>query len=74
MIQRKQRKVNKNKHEEVKKLLDECYVTAKEVADFYGVKASTVWKWVREGKLPAYRIGKGRNYRFKLSELPKLMS
>ena len=54
--------------------MDECYVTAKEVADFYGVKASTVWKWVREGKLPAYRIGKGRNYRFKLSELPKLMS
>ena len=71
MIHRKLRKVNKNKQEGGKKLLEERYVTVKEVAAYYGVKPQTVWKWIREGKIPAYRIGKGRNYRLKLSELPK---
>lgn len=51
--------------------MEERYVTVKEVAAYYGVKPQTVWKWIREGKIPAYRIGKGRNYRLKLSELPK---
>lgn len=51
--------------------MEERYVTAKVVADYYGVTVSTIWKWIREGKLPVYRIGKGRNYRLKLSELPK---
>lgn len=51
--------------------MEERYVTAKVVADHYEVCVQTIWKWVREGKLPAYRIGRGRNYRFRLSELPK---
>lgn len=52
--------------------MDEKYVSAKDVATHYGVNIQTVWKWVRIGKIPAYRIGNGRNYRFKISELPKL--
>jgi excisionase family DNA binding protein len=65
--------VNKKQQENKggEKLLEERYVTVKEVAAYYGVKPQTVWKWIREGKIPAYRIGRGRNYRLKLSELPK---
>ena len=51
--------------------MDEKWVKAKDVATHYDVNIQTVWKWVREGRIPAYKIGKGRNYRFKLSELPK---
>lgn len=49
--------------------MEERYVSAKEVAQAYGVKVTTVWKWIRDGKIPAYRLGK--MYRMKLSELPK---
>lgn len=49
--------------------MEECYVSARTVAERYGVTVQTVWNWVKSRKIPAYKIG--RNYRFKLSELPK---
>jgi len=49
--------------------LDEPYVSTRDVAKIYGVKVTTVCRWIREGKIPAYRLGK--LYRMKLSELPK---
>lgn len=50
-------------------LLEERYISTREVAKVYGVKVSTVTRWIREGKIPAYKLGKF--YRMKLSELPK---
>ena len=38
-----------------------------EVADRYGVKAFTVWEWIRTGKLGACKIGK--EYRISESHL-----
>ena len=37
------------------------FYTCKDVADRYGVKVTTVWEWIRTGKLKAVHIG--RNYR-----------
>lgn len=34
------------------------FYTCEEVADLYRVKKTTVWAWIREGKLFAVRIGK----------------
>lgn len=34
------------------------FYTCEEVAEMYRIKVSTVWTWVREGKLKAVRIGK----------------
>lgn len=51
--------------------MDEPYLTAKEVAAHYGVKVQTIWKWIKQGKIPAYKLG-SRIYRFKRSELPIL--
>lgn len=39
-----------------------------EVAERYGVKVTTVWEWIRIGKLAAIAIG-GKRYRVKESDL-----
>ena len=31
---------------------------AEEVAALLGVKESTIWRWCREGRLPALKVGK----------------
>lgn len=36
--------------------------TPAEVAEMYCVKKDTVWSWIRNGQLMAYRVG-GRLYR-----------
>ncbi|MGN0787082.1 MAG: helix-turn-helix domain-containing protein [Christensenellales bacterium] len=36
----------------------EKFLNCKQVAARYGVKVSTVWEWIREGKLQAIKIGK----------------
>ncbi len=45
----------------------ENYITCREAAEVLGVTVETVWRWVRDRKIPAYRIG--RIYRLKLSEI-----
>jgi excisionase family DNA binding protein len=37
------------------------------VAEYLSITEDTARTWVREGKLPAYRVGK--RYKFKLSEI-----
>ena len=43
--------------------------TCKQVAERYAVSEDTVWRWIREGKLEAVRIGRGRNLRVTESAL-----
>ena len=38
--------------------MEKFYTTCEEVAEMYRVKVSTVWAWVRAGKLKAVRVGK----------------
>ena len=42
---------------------------AKELAKFFGVTEKTIWEWCRDGKLPAFKIGK--EWRVRLSDLNK---
>lgn len=44
----------------------EPFVTVDEVAQFYGVGRGTIWRLLRQRKLPARVVG--RQYRLKLSE------
>lgn len=44
--------------------MDKVY-TCNEIAERYGVKISTVYKWIRDGAMEAIRIGKA--YRVKES-------
>jgi|GraSoi2013_115cm_1033766.scaffolds.fasta_scaffold359914_2 excisionase family DNA binding protein len=37
---------------------DTTYLTVKEIAAELRVTKQVVWRWIREGKLPALRIGK----------------
>lgn len=41
--------------------------TCNEIAERYGVKISTVYKWIRDGAMEAINIGK--SYRVKESEV-----
>jgi len=34
-------------------------LTIKEVATYLKVSRTTVWRWCYEGKLPAFRVGRG---------------
>ena len=36
----------------------EKFYDCKQVAERYGVKITTVWEWIRTGKLRAIRVGK----------------
>lgn len=45
----------------------EKLITPTEIAERYGVALSTVWRWLREKKLPAIRVGK--HYRITESDL-----
>ena len=48
---------------------DKVY-TIGEVAEYYKLNPTTVWRWIRKGKLPAIRVGKC--YRIKESDLEAL--
>lgn len=45
------------------------FYTCEEIAEIYGVKITTVWAWIREGKLKAMKLGK--NYRISKEALPE---
>jgi len=42
---------------------------AKALAKFFGVTEKTIWEWCREGRLPAFKIGK--EWRVRASDLEK---
>lgn len=47
------------------------YYTVAEAAKMLNVSHSTVWRWIRAGKLPAFRIG-SRNLRVRQRDLENL--
>ena len=50
-------------------------MTAKEVADYFRVSRVTVWRWCKEGTIPAFRIGRcWRIRRDKLEELEEILN
>ena len=53
--------------------MDETYYTVREIAEKLKVKDSTVWLWIRTGKLDCIRIGNGRNYRISQSDIDKFL-
>lgn len=46
---------------------NEPWVNLEQVADHLTVSKDTIRNWIKEGLLPAYRVGK--MYKFKLSEV-----
>ncbi|EJZ88245.1 excisionase family DNA binding domain-containing protein [Schaalia turicensis ACS-279-V-Col4] len=47
--------------------VNEPWVNLEQVADHLTVSKDTIRNWIKEGLLPAYRVGK--LYKFKLSEV-----
>jgi len=47
-------------------------LTTKEVCKLYKVSRPTISKWVRFGRLPAYRLGT-QSLRFRISDLQKFL-
>ncbi len=54
-------------------ILDEEYITVAEAASSFQVSQSTVWRWIDQGFLPAYRFGQ-RRVRIKKKELSRLIT
>ena len=48
------------------------FMTAAEVADYFHVSLTTVHRLARDGRIPAFRIG--RDYRFDRNEIEKLVT
>ena len=45
-------------------------LTAKEVADYLRVDRATVWRWCKQGVIPAFRVG--RSWRIHQDDLKQL--
>ena len=43
-----------------------------QLSKFFGVSKKTVWEWCKQGKLPAFKIGK--EWKIRQSDLQKLIS
>lgn len=46
-------------------------LTVQEVADYLRLSRTTVWRWCNEGKLPAFKVGRG--WRVSRSEVEKII-
>lgn len=55
--------------------MDESFVPIEGVAKHFSVSISTVRMWIRQGLIPALKLGDASNslYRFKLSEVEEAM-
>jgi len=49
------------------------YYTPQDIADMFGVKVETVWKWLRTKQLPALNIN-NRTYRISQDDLNKFIA
>jgi excisionase family DNA binding protein len=46
-------------------------LTVEEMAQYLKVSRSTVWRWCNEGKVPAFKVGRG--WRVHRAQLEKIM-
>ena len=51
--------------------MPEEILTVEEVADYLKLSRATIWRWCRDGKLPAFRIG--HHWRIRGDELERLI-
>jgi excisionase family DNA binding protein len=49
------------------------YYTVTQAAKVLDVSPSTIWRWIKAGKLPAYRVGQ-RTIRIKKADLPRIIT
>jgi excisionase family DNA binding protein len=54
---------------EVPGVMDEI-LTVREVAEYLKLSRTTIWRWVKEGKLQAFKVG--RSWRVHRSELERI--
>jgi len=45
-------------------------LTVREVAEYFKLSRTTVWRWCNDGKLPAFKVGRG--WRIHRSEVEKI--
>lgn len=51
-------------------MTDREYYRPQEVADMLGVKILTVYRWIKEGKITAYKVGQ---WRIPIKELDEVL-
>lgn len=49
------------------------YITVSKAAGIIGIREETLWKWIGDGKFPAYRIST-RNYRINTDDIKNYMT
>jgi excisionase family DNA binding protein len=54
---------------EVFRVMDEI-LTVREVAEYLKLSRTTIWRWCNEGKLQAFKVGRG--WRIHRSEIDKI--
>lgn len=56
--------------------MKEKLMTIKEVAEFLSIKPSTLQRWIERKKIqcPCYRLNNKNTYRFKKSDVDKLLT
>ncbi len=54
-------------------LLDEVSLTVAAAAQRLGVSQQTIWRWIEQGRLPAYRVGQKR-VRIKSADLEQVIT
>lgn len=50
---------------------EDMLYSAEKIAKFFGVTKKTAWHWCKEGKLPAFKIGK--EWKVRVSDLQQLI-
>jgi predicted DNA-binding transcriptional regulator AlpA len=51
-------------------VVDEPFITEKELSEKIGVTKMSLWNWRKDGRIPYYKLGQGL-IRYKLSEVMK---
>ncbi|MEJ2558562.1 MAG: helix-turn-helix domain-containing protein [Anaerolineae bacterium] len=52
-------------------MMDEI-LTIREVAEYFKLSPTTIWRWCSEGRLPAFKVG--RSWRIHRSEVEKIIT
>ncbi len=47
-------------------------LTIREVAEYFKLSPTTIWRWCNEGRLPAFKVG--RSWRIHRSEVEKIIT